>query len=77
VDRAHGLVDRLLGGSLWSMVDHGQGGGRGSPESSPHGTTGPQNLPWWHENGEGVAAVLTNGSNNWSRGGDELAIVMK
>jgi hypothetical protein len=25
VDWSHGPVDRLLGGSLWSMVDHGQG----------------------------------------------------
>jgi hypothetical protein len=25
VDRAHGPVDRLLGGGLWSMVDHEQG----------------------------------------------------
>jgi hypothetical protein len=25
MDRAHGPVGRLLGGGLWSMVDHGQG----------------------------------------------------
>jgi hypothetical protein len=46
-------------------------------ENSPHGTTGPQNSPRWHENGEGAGAVLTDGSNDWSRGGDELAMVMK
>jgi hypothetical protein len=25
VDRVHAPVDRLLGGGLWSMVDHGEG----------------------------------------------------
>jgi hypothetical protein len=42
-----------------------------------HGATGPQNSPQWHQNGEGVAVVLTDGSNDRSRGGDELATVMK
>jgi hypothetical protein len=61
-------------GPWWSMD---RGGGRGSPGTSPHGTTGPQNLPWWLENGEGAAAVPTDGSNDRSRGGDDLATVMK
>jgi hypothetical protein len=36
---------------------------------------GPQNSMRWDENGEGATTVLSDGSNDQSRGGDKLATV--
>jgi hypothetical protein len=64
----------VVHGPWWTTA---KGGDRSSPESSSHGAAGLQNSLRWHENKEGAAVVLTDGFNNRSRGGDELATMMK
>jgi hypothetical protein len=53
------------------------GSGQNTLESSLRGTAGLQNSTWWHENGEGVAVVVTDRFNGRSRGGDKLATTDK
>jgi hypothetical protein len=71
VDRAHGPMDHYEMAVHGPIVDQRRRAPRGSPVQGLSGTTGLGFSPRLHKNGEGRSLVLTNGSDERWRDGDE------